>query len=67
VNEWLDRASELRITSEIQLRPNGKYQDVIGWKAGEAAASNGTTPTAANDNTKFISAAGDDWDSDIPF
>lgn len=33
VVEFLDRAGELRATAEIQLKPNGRYQDVIGWRA----------------------------------
>lgn len=70
VSEFLDRAGELRVTAEIQLRPNGKYQDVIGWRAGEAMPA----PDVSNDNDnlsaqvwKPLNAVGDDWDSDIPF
>lgn len=33
VTGWLDRAGELAVTTEIQLKPAGKYQDVIGWRA----------------------------------
>lgn len=65
VNEWLDRAEELRITAEIQLKPNGKYQDVIGWRAGSAQAE--PAPSADNDNWKPLHAAGDNWATDIPF
>lgn len=66
VDEFLDRADELKVTSEIQLRPNGKYQDIVGHKAGDAI------PTADNDNLyvghfKPLKAAGDNWDEDIPF
>ena len=63
VAEWLDRAGELRVTAEIQLRPNGRYQDVIGWRAGESHAE----PVADNDNWQPLSAAGDDWSDTIPF
>jgi DNA repair protein RadD len=68
VFEFLDRASELKITAEIETRPNKnnpKYTDVIGWRAGTAAQA--AVPTASNDNWKPLMAAGDDWDQDIPF
>lgn len=45
-DEFLDRAEELAITSEIQLRKNGKYHDVVGHRTGQAA------PPAANDNER---------------
>lgn len=63
VAEFLDRANELKTTAEIQLRPNGKYQDIVGHKAGDAA------PVAAdNDNWKPLMAAGESWeDTEIPF
>lgn len=68
VDEWLDRAGELRVTAEIQLKPAGKYQDVIGWRAGDAK----TEPVAANDNNPRINmlvAVGDNFsiDDEIPF
>lgn len=65
VAEFLDRADELRVTAEIQLKPDGKYQSVVAWKAGDVAAM----PTADNDNWKPLKAAGDNWDIDdsIPF
>lgn len=66
VAEFLDRADELRTTAEVQLKLNGKYQNVNAWKAGEQLASD-SVPTADNDNWKPLKAAGDDWDSDIPF
>jgi DNA repair protein RadD len=62
VDEFLERADELKVTAEIQLRPNGKYQDIVGHKAGNVAA-----PPADNDNWKPLKAAGDNWDDDIPF
>jgi len=34
VSEWLERADELAPTLEIRLKPAGKYQDVIDWRAG---------------------------------
>lgn len=63
--EWLDRAGELRVTSEIKLKPNGKYFDVTDWRVGESMHQ--PEPTTANDNVKYLSAAGDDWDADVPF
>lgn len=65
VAEFLDRAGELRVTAEIQLRPNGKYQDIVGHRAGASAQAD--APVPANDNWKPLSAAGDDWDEDVPF
>lgn len=46
VDEFLDRAGELKVTAEIQLRPNGKYQDIVGHRAGSAAQAE----EPANDN-----------------
>ena len=66
VTEWLDRAGELKVTAEIHLRPNGKYQDVIGWRAGDAPA-NDNAPSADNDNWKPLNAAGDNWNDEVPF
>lgn len=63
VAEFLDRADELRTTAEIQLKPDGKYQQVVGWRAGPAQDE----PVADNDNWNPLSAAGDNWSSDIPF
>lgn len=65
VVEFLDRAAELRTTAEIQLKPDGKYQQVVGWRAGSAQA--GPAPEPANDNWKPLMAAGESWDDDIPF
>jgi DNA repair protein RadD len=39
VDEWLSRAGELNITTQIRLKPsktNPRYQDVIDWQAGAA-------------------------------
>lgn len=52
--EFLDRAGELAVTAEIQLKPAGKYQDVIGWRAGEMPTANDNIPA-------------EDWDDAIPF
>jgi DNA repair protein RadD len=65
VAEWLDRAGELKVTAEIQLKPDGKYQSVVGHKAGDSVAP--IEPVAGNDNWKPLRAAGDDWEDDIPF
>jgi DNA repair protein RadD len=66
VAEFLDRADELRTTAEVQLKLNGKYQNVNAWKAGEQLASD-SVPTASNDNWKPLMAAGESWDSEVPF
>lgn len=63
VNEWLDRAGELKTTAEIQLKPDGKYQQIVGHRAGDAVPA----PVADNDNWKPMSAVGDNWADDIPF
>lgn len=63
VSEFLDRADELRTTAEIQLKPDGKYQSVVGWRAGTAAQA----AEPANDNWKPLMAAGENWDEEIPF
>lgn len=63
VAEFLDRAGELKTTAEIQLKPDGKYQSVVGWRAGSAQAE----PVADNDNWKPLKAAGDNWSEEIPF
>lgn len=65
VAEFLDRADELRTTAEIQLKPDGKYQSVVGWRAGSAQAEHTREP--ANDNWKPLMAAGENWDDEIPF
>lgn len=49
VTEFLDRAGELAVTAEIQLKPAGKYQDVIGWRA--------AVREHANDNTAATQVA----------
>ena len=36
-DEFLDRAAELAVTAEVQLRPAGKYLDVLAWRAGQPA------------------------------
>jgi DNA repair protein RadD len=70
--DFLERADELKVTAEIQLKPDGKYQKVCGWRAGLQLASDSVptdaAPTvAANDNWKPLMAAGESWDDDIPF
>lgn len=57
--EWLQRQSELKDVVEIQVKPNGKYWDVVGHVVGPA---NDNPPPAANDN-KWAR----DMDDEIPF
>lgn len=69
VMEWLERQSELRHTEAIQVRPNGRYWDIIGHRVGVSGAA----PVAENDNQE--PAANDnlpaDWrdfvSDEIPF
>lgn len=67
VAEFLDRAGELRVTAEVLLVKNGKYSNVKQWRAGSAQAEPAREQAPANDNWKPLSAAGDDWEGDIPF
>lgn len=34
-DEFLDRAAELAVTAEVQLRPAGKYMDIVSWRRSE--------------------------------
>lgn len=51
VSDFLDRANELRITTEISVVKNGKHWNVEHWKVGDAP-SNDAMPPAANDNER---------------
>lgn len=80
-DEFLDRAEEVAVTAEVQLRKNGKYHDVVGHRVGGAAAAGSEQggnlsrfKPAANDNDekeRLRSVVGQDWlaelDDDIPF
>ncbi|WP_245676582.1 DEAD/DEAH box helicase [Devosia elaeis] len=63
-DEFLARAGELAITTEVRLKKNGRYWNVDAWKAGSAPA-NDNVPVPANDNAerKRLRAMMDD----IPF
>lgn len=51
VEQFLERAGELRITTGIRLKKNGKYWNVDGHQVGaEMAPANDNVPVAANDN-----------------
>jgi DNA repair protein RadD len=71
VEEFLSRAGELAITSDVRLKKNGRYWNVDAWKVGQMAA-NDNQPVAANDNAERdqererLRALASDWD-DIPF
>lgn len=58
VEEFLERVSELRPTAEIQVRPKGKFFEIVGYKAAQQHAGPALPPpqTAAS----LI-------DDDIPF
>lgn len=61
--EWLQRQGELKPVAEIQVKPNGKYWDVVGHLAGERVApANDNQPAPANDN-----AWAREMDDEIPF
>lgn len=57
--QWLERQGELLATEEIEVKPNGKYWDIVGYRVG---AANDNAPAPANDN---------DWRrdmaDDVPF
>lgn len=54
--EWINRKNELNRTREIQVRPSGRYYEVIGIKAGDQPA---------NDNIRLGKVSG--LDDEIPF
>lgn len=62
--EWLERQGELAETAEIQVKPNGKYWDIVSHKVGERPAANDNTPPPANDNRRNW-----EWelDDEVPF
>jgi DNA repair protein RadD len=66
VMEWLERQRELRTTEAIQVRPNGRYWDIIGHKTGDHVAANDNAEPAANDNGVGY-ATWEELDDEIPF
>jgi len=52
VDEFLDRAGELRITAEVQIKWGGKWPEIVGHHAGEAMGE----PVPANDNAGNLGA-----------
>lgn len=71
VAEFLDRVDELAITTDVEIRKNGKYWNVVNWKVGAHGQPSEVVrdvPVAANDNAERarLRAIGD-WDDDIPF
>lgn len=66
VDEFLSRTSELNMTAEISIKPEGRYWSVDGSRAGTAPdPANDNGPPAANDNSRARWAR--DLDDDIPF
>lgn len=65
VMEWLERQNELLETTEISVKPNGRYWDVTGYRAGGGRGANDNEMPAANDNVSRGMA--DYLDDDIPF
>jgi DNA repair protein RadD len=79
VDEFLDRAGELRVTAEVQIKFGAKYPEIVGHRAGEAMGE----AAPANDNAgggnlsgllrprrAYGSAPANNWadmDDDIPF
>lgn len=66
-DEFLARAGELAITTEVRLKKNGRYWNVDAWKAGSAPA-NDNVPVPANDNAERerLRALAGKWD-EVPF
>jgi len=62
--DWIERQGELKDTVEIQVKPNGKYWDVIGHVVGEHIAANDNQLAPANDNRRGYAES---WEDDIPF
>lgn len=53
VAEFLDRADELAVTTDVEIRKNGKYWNVVNWKVGaHGQPSEVVRPEAANDNER---------------
>lgn len=48
--EWLERQGELAETVDIQVKPNGKYWDVVGHVVRDRTAANDNQEPPANDN-----------------
>lgn len=48
VDEFLDRAGELKVTAELQVKYTTRWPEIVGHRAG---ADNDNTPVADNDNT----------------
>lgn len=68
-DEFLDRAEELAVTAEIQLRKNGKYWDVVGHQVGGSGESDVVRPDddgLASEKVRLASVL-DDIEDDIPF
>lgn len=64
--EWLERQKELADTTEIMVKPDGKYWSVVGHVVGDRPA-NDNAPAAANDNG-YDASQYEEWlDDDIPF
>lgn len=65
-DEFLDRAEELAVTAEIQLRKNGKYWDVVGHRVGGAAVADEVVRADESEKVR-LAAVLDDIEDDIPF
>jgi DNA repair protein RadD len=78
VDEFLDRAAELRVTAEVQVRYTSKWPEIVGHRAGTEhpandnlisapPAANDNRPPAANDNEAERARLRALMDDDIPF
>lgn len=64
VEEWLDRIGELKETAQIQVRPKGKFFEIVGMKPAEQHAP---PPEAVAIQKNRFATYKHDMDSDIPF
>lgn len=70
VMEWLERQSELQVTDEITVKPNGKYWNVNSWTAGTArqeADNDNDAPAPEADNDNMSAGVRELMEGDIPF
>lgn len=68
VDEFLDRAGELKITSHAVLKKDGRYWNVVDTRVSEDRDASYVRPPKASGNiadARWKPPA--DWDSDIPF
>ena len=65
VEEFLDRAEELKPTAEVQIKFGGKWPEIVDFRAGEGGAVEVERPAAAEEKER--ARLRELMDSDIPF